>query len=90
MRLRPDDKHLLEGCVADPEPLAKSGNVVATATLGGRAFQQWQAPVAILAFLAIVGPAALGNEPERRDYLDRDDLHRVSLAAKKSRASSPA
>ena len=60
VRLRPADKLLLEGSASALESLARSDDVVSITTPGGRAFRRRQAPIAILALLAIVGLAALG------------------------------
>ena len=60
VRLRPADKLLLEGSTSALESLARSDDVVSITTPGGRAFRRRQAPIAILALLAIVGLAALG------------------------------
>ena len=63
VRLKPADKLLLECTEAGLAALAKSGNVVSITTPGGRAYRRRQAPVAILALVAVVALAALEVMP---------------------------
>ena len=63
VRLRPADKLLLEGNEAGLSRLAQSGDVVSINTPGGRAYRRRQAPVAILALIAVVALAALEVMP---------------------------
>ncbi len=63
VRLRPADKLLLEGTSEGFEELARSGDVVSVTVPGGRAYRRRQAPIAVLALVAIVGLAALDVMP---------------------------
>ncbi len=63
VRLRPSDKLLLEGTTEGFDRLSESGDVVSITTPGGRAFRRRQAPIAILALIAIVALAAFNVMP---------------------------
>ncbi|ETX15062.1 potassium transporter TrkA [Roseivivax halodurans JCM 10272] len=63
VRLRPADKLLLEGTPEGFEELTRSGDVVSVTAPGGRAYRRRQAPIAVLALVAIVLLAALDVFP---------------------------
>ncbi len=60
VRLRPADRLLIEGTPAALEALEDDASLVAVSRPTGRAFRRRQAPVAILALLAVVLLAAFG------------------------------
>jgi len=62
-RLRPADKLLLQGTAEGFDALGQSGDLLSVARPGGRAYRRAQAPVALLALLAVVGLAAFGVMP---------------------------
>ena len=63
VRLKPADKLLLECTETGLAALSRSGQVVSITTPGGRAYRRRQAPVAILALLAVVALAAFEVMP---------------------------
>ncbi|EAU41660.1 Probable sodium/sulphate symporter [Fulvimarina pelagi HTCC2506] len=61
--LRPADKLLLEGSAAGFEELARSGDVVSVTAPGGRAYRRRQAPIAVMALVAVVALSAFDVMP---------------------------
>ncbi len=61
--LKPADRLLLEGPAEAFEALSRSGDLVAVSGPSGRPYRRKQAPVAVLAILAVVGLAAFDVMP---------------------------
>ena len=59
MRLRPADKLIMEGPPEGFNSLAQAGDLVSISRPSGRAYRRRQAPIAIIALLAVVGLSAL-------------------------------
>ncbi len=62
-KLKPADRLLLEGPAEAFEALSRSGDLVAVSGPSGRPYRRKQAPIAVLAIIAVVGLAAFDVLP---------------------------